>query len=199
MSRLAIAAFASSSIVCLPPASALGIGLAIVALIRHARSPTPTRGRALALAAMVLGGVGLIGQALVMQWHHEVYHAGLDAAMVATLESAIVASVDGDATQVRQMWSASVGRPSVEAVAEFGALIDERYGRVRAVSIVGRRPGRVGLTPTLEVGVTLTFERRTLVGGAVFGVLPTRVFGQPEVRLRSMSIDDAQHDRLSLP
>jgi len=198
-SRMSIAAIACSAVACCPPASALGIGLAVVALLRIARSPVPMRGRGLALAALAIGGVSLIGQTVVIQWYDTVYRERLQSSMVEDLELAIGASVRGDARIVEQLWDETTVVPSRSEIIAFGESLRDRYGALRAVTIIRHQTVGTLTAPAMEVAITITFEKRSLVGSAKFSLVPVPGSPHPRTRIRAIDIEDSQGGDLRLP
>jgi hypothetical protein len=173
------------------PLTALAaIVLACVALHRLRTRPGERTGRGLAIGALVISTVILLGEGWLL--------GELQAEVQDAMTAQATAAVEGCLTPVPEVvpeWDAHGTAPTDAERMAFARAVVRQAGAVTQVSITRR--SAEGLTdPTVSTAFIATCERGTVFGNATFATVPGML--PPQLQLRSIEVDVAG-TRLRLP
>lgn len=143
------------------------------------------------MAALLIGGLGLLVQAWSFGKFQNVVQREVDVSMSENVTRAFHAAERGDSAGVAATWSSAARAPSAEEVARFGEETLRRYGSFRSFSVVLRSPTGGATSGTFDVAATFGFERRELTGSARFTLGATPGALLPRARLDRIALDDA--------
>lgn len=201
-SQPAIASFACGAIgVLLPccpifPFAAMVLGM--VARVRlRARA---MRGRRLAIAGIVLGATGLLGQLWLLRTVAAHLDRSLRSEAVRVAEEAWRAASAGDAAAASLAAGWEAWDPALPALLEVAAEASRRHGELRHLLLAEFRVDSGEASPTAGASVTWQFERRRLVGSIRWRIGPELDLQslQPKIRLESLLVSDAREGDLEL-
>lgn len=142
------------------------------------------------MAALLIGGLGLLLQAWGFGRFQSVVQAEVDASMAENVARAFHSAERGDSAGVAASWADAAKAPSADAVKRFGDETLRRYGAFRSFSVVLRSPTGGATSGSFEVAATFDFERRELTGSARFTLGPTPGALLPRARLNGITLDD---------
>jgi hypothetical protein len=202
--RVRVSAMASvglvlSLVACCPFFSVFGGVLGLMAYRRIALSDGRLGGRRIALTAIFLGaGLGLLS-GVGWTWLARSVDRSLRESVTVCVPAFVRESQQGNAPAALGVWDARAAPLDARSIARFGGETAARYGPMQAFRITSSVGGGSFLTPTLEVAGTFVFASVELPGSAVFSIVPSSSMGWPDLRLRSLTIDDPQRGRLQVP
>lgn len=166
LSQISIAALVCAiggvALPCCPvfPLLAVVLGFASRSRIRRG---APVRGAGMALAAMVLGGLGLFGQGLAFDWMAGRFQEEVESRSLERVERLMMAAAAEDADGVLEAWPSMHGG----RVPEVFAFIEEarsRYGPFESISVSGWTYGGDFGEPDLLAAALWRFRDRDLIG-----------------------------------
>ena len=179
MSQCAIAGFATGLlglvVPCCPVIPVVAMVLGWVARGRIRRDPNLGGGR-LALAAMLLGGAGMLLQGLVIDWFTNRFRETVELRSEAAIDALMRSATEADAEGVQANWGES---SSVAEVLELGGIARDRYGWFRGISVVGWTYGGGFAEPDVEAAVIWNFEGRDLTGSFRMRLVPGTTISDP--------------------
>lgn len=185
------------AIPCCPLMPLVAVVLGFVAH-RRIRLGAPVRGSGIALAAMLLGGAGLLVQGLAIDWFSARYRSEVESRSEANIDAVMRASQAGDLAAIAEAWGS---RGSAEALRRTGRESLERYGAFKGVSVVKWTYGG-GLGETdLVAAVVWEFESRSLTGSFRMDLVPGTTLSDPYPRPRAaeLVISDDRFGDLRVP
>jgi hypothetical protein len=197
LSRLALVSFVLSLLTCLPFAMA-GIITGAIASHRIRTSQGRLRGLPLALAAMIIGAVMMIGQAVLMEWTAGEFMSRNDAA-VRTLTAEVFEAIDEDrARSVERGWSVdATDRAGRAAILSFASEARDRYGLLRSVELIGTEAeGRDFARQVVTSAVVYRFEQAERTGSVRTVLTAEAGSFFPRARLVEIVVEDRERGDL---
>jgi len=173
-----------------PLAALAAIVLACVALHRIRQSAGTRGGKGLAIAALVISTVILLGEGWVL--------GELQSEVQDSMTAQATAAVEGCLTPVPEVvpeWDAHGTAPTDAERTAFARAIVRQAGAVSQVSIT-RRSAEGLAEPTVSTAFIATCERGTVFGNATFATVPGTL--PPNLQLRSIEVEVAG-TRLRMP
>lgn len=180
-SQLAIAAVVVGAVgvllPCCPLVPAVAVILGWIARRRIRLDPGLSGGR-MALVAMVLGAVGLIGQGLLFDWFSKRFREEVESRSEQVAEELMTSATLESAPPVPASWGEVAG-PDGGPLRELGRTARERYGAFLGLSVVDwTYAGDVG-SPDLTAAVIWRFEQRELTGSVRVLLRPSTNLADP--------------------
>ncbi|MFZ9691554.1 MAG: DUF4190 domain-containing protein [Phycisphaerales bacterium] len=165
---------------------------------RRIRLGAPVRGLKLAVAAMLLGGAGLLVQGIAIDWFSAKYRSEVESRSESSIDAVMRASQDGDGDAIAEHWG---GRGSTAALRRLGAETLERYGTFKGVSVVKWTYGGGLGDSDLTAAVVWDFESRRLTGSFRMELVPGTTLSDPFPRPRpaELVISDDRLGDLRVP
>lgn len=199
LSQISIAALVCAiggvALPCCPvfPLLAVVLGFASRSRIRRG---VPVRGAGMALAAMVLGGLGLLGQGLAFDWLAGRFQEEVESRSLERMERLMEAAIAEDPEGVLEAWPRlHGGRP--QEVLDFVAESQSRYGPFESVSVSGWTYGGDFGEPDLLAAALWRFRDRDLTGTFRMRLVPGTSLVDPyptPVPLKLLIADDRLGD-----
>lgn len=185
------------AIPCCPPMPLAAVVLGYLAH-RRIRLGAPVRGAKIAVAAMLLGGVGLLVQGLAIDWFSAKYRSEVETRSEAAIDAVMRAAQAGDVAAIVENWG---GRGATAALRRVGTETLERYGAFKAVSIVKWTYGGGLGESDLTAAVVWDFESRSLTGSFRMELVPGTTLSDPFPRPRpaELVISDDRLGDLRVP
>ena len=143
---------------------------------RRIRLGARVRGAKIAIAAMLLGGAGLLLQGIAIDWFSAKYRSEVESRSEATIDGLLRAAQAGEAAAIVEAWG---GRDQTSALRELGGETLERYGPFKAVSVVKWTYGGGLGDADLIAAVVWEFESRRLTGSFRMELVPGTSISDP--------------------
>jgi hypothetical protein len=165
---------------------------------RRIRLGASVRGSGIALAAMLLGGAGLLVQGLAVDWFSAKYRSEVESRSEANIDAVMRASQTGDLAAIAEAWGS---RGAAEALRRVGSESLERYGAFKGVSVVKWTYGGGLEESDLVAAVVWEFESRSLTGSFRMELVPGTTLSDPFPRPRAseLVISDDRFGDLRVP
>ncbi|MGA1057535.1 MAG: DUF4190 domain-containing protein [Phycisphaerales bacterium] len=165
---------------------------------RRIRLGAPVRGSGIALAAMLLGGAGLLVQGLAIDWFSAKYRSEVESRSEVNIDAVMQAAQGGDLSAIAEAWGS---RGSAEALRRVGSDSLERYGAFKGVSVVKWTYGGGLGESDLVAAVVWEFESRSLTGSFRMELVPGTTLSDPFPRPRAaeLVISDDRFGDLRVP
>ncbi|MCZ6835368.1 MAG: DUF4190 domain-containing protein [Planctomycetota bacterium] len=199
ISALAIVAMVLAVIPCCPPVNLLAVGLGMLAYRRIGRSGGRLRGANVARAAIFAGFALSILSLILLGRFGEQYQQRLKDDMLTDLQVVMQAAIDQQVGVVQSKWSPNAPVvPSDEAILQFGAELEARYGAIERIIIVSQTHSGVSKQ---RIQAALIFQcTRGEYNGSVeveLAFLPMELI--PDIRLHWLMLEDPEAGNLRLP
>ena len=152
---------------------------------RRIRLGARVRGAKIAIAAMLLGGAGLLLQGIAIDWFSAKYRSEVESRSETTIDGLLRAAQAGEAAAIVEAWG---GRDQTSALREFGAEALDRYGAFKAVSVVKWTYGGGLGDADLIAAVVWEFESRRLTGSFRMELVPGTSISDPFPRPRPAEV-----------
>lgn len=152
------------------------------------------------MAGMLLGGVGLVGQMLLLQAFARHVDRSIEEACERAVVEAWRAAESGDAAAAATAAGWSRRDPAIADLLADAAEADRRYGAFRHVLLSDFRVEAGPDGPTAAASGVWQFEQRRLVGRIGWQIGPEVDLGRmaPTARLQSLLIADPREGDLEL-
>ncbi len=163
-STLAVAALVAACLVCCPFSGAVSFILAWSALRRIRLSEGRLGGRRIALAAMTIGSVSLIGWYVLISWHG----ARQQVVMESMFAEAVQVTLDAT-PETRTLWLDSwppMDAAQRESLLAFATTARQRYGRLLSVTVENIEVGGTQDPSRFDAALFLEFEQGRRPGAA---------------------------------
>ncbi len=185
---------------CCPLVPLAGLVLGAVARANIRRRAGALGGGRLALAGLLLGAAGLLGQMLLLQSFASHLERSIEEACGRIATEAWRAAESGDAAAAATAAGWPWQDPAIAAMLADAAEADRRYGGFRHVLLSEFRIEQGPDGPTAAASSVWQFERRRLVGRIGWEIGPEVDLGTmaPKVRLRSLLISDPREGDLEV-
>jgi hypothetical protein len=181
LSQLSIAALVCAiggvALPCCPVFPLLAVVLGFVARSRIRRG-VPVRGAGLALAAMVLGGVGLLAQGLAFDWMAGRFQGEVESRSLDRMERLMAAATAADRDATLAAWPRRHGGRVDESIA-FAAEAIARYGPFESISVSGWTYGGDFGEPDVLAATVWRFRDRDLTGTFRMRLVPGTSLADP--------------------
>lgn len=166
LSQLSIAAIVCAiggvALPCCPVFPLLAVVLGFVARSRIRRG-AEVRGAGLALAAMLLGGLGLLGQGLAFDWMAGRFQEQVESRSIDRVERLMAAATAQDLEATLEAWPRRHGGRADDIIA-FAGEAQSRYGPFESISVSGWTYGGDFGEPDLLAAAVWRFRDRDLTG-----------------------------------
>lgn len=165
---------------------------------RRIRLGAGVRGAKIAVAAMLLGGAGLLVQGFAIDWFSAKYRSEVESRSEAIVDSVMRAAQTDDAAAISAAWG---GRDRTPALRELGAATLDRYGAFKGVSVVRWTYGGGVGEADLVAAAVWAFESRSLTGSFRMELVPGSSISDPFPRPRpcELVISDDRFGDLRVP
>ena len=165
---------------------------------RRIRLGAKVRGAKIAIAAMLLGGAGLLLQGLVIDWFSAKYRSEVESRSETTIDELLRAAQAEDVAAIATAWG---GRGQTSALRDLGSETLERYGAFKWVSVVKWTYGGGLGDADLVAAVVWEFETRRLTGSFRMELVPGRSISDPfpQPRPAELVISDDRLGELRVP
>lgn len=197
-----LSALATTSVVLLlipivgPMASLLLGGLA---LMRIRDSAGRLRGRRLALAGLLGGGVLLIAQAWGLEALLGSVARGMDTRMREAATAIVAARDEESARAALGGWSGRAEeRIGPEAIVRFAEEVRERYGELRGISTMSGDRDVAGPGQLVTFAVAFRFDGADRIGTVTTRLEPSVTELMPSARIVEIRLDDRERGELRL-
>jgi hypothetical protein len=157
-------------------------------------------GRRLAIAGIVLGAAGLLGQLWLLRTVAARFDRSLRSEAVRVAEEAWRAASAGDAVAASLAAGWEAWDPASPALLEVAAEASRRHGDLRHLLLAEFRVDLAEGSPIAGASVNWQFERRRLVGSIRWRIGPELDLQslEPRIRLESLLISDAREGDLEV-
>lgn len=197
--RVAITGLCFGLVPCCPPTGFVGSMLGLLVLVRDRDRTLPAAIRRLATAAVLVGALGAMLNAWLVQRGLDTYGRQQEIVIRDLVATAFGVDPDGaggtrparDRSPAGSL-EAFAAEPPVtpEAIAAFRAEVEAVYGTYEGVSFLSRSASGTTMRPIVEAAVRFDFERGEPLGTLVFTATPPRLPDiAPILRIRTILID----------
>lgn len=163
--------------VAIPCCPLMPVAAVLLGFLAHRKIRAGTvRGARLALAAMLLGGAGLLVQGLAIDWFSNRYRAEVESRSEARIDAVLRAAQSNEVEAIAEAWGS---RGSLGDLRSLGAATLDRYGAFKGASVVKWTYGSGLSQPDLTAAVVWEFERRSLTGSFRMELIPGTSLGDP--------------------
>lgn len=152
---------------------------------RRIRLGAKVRGAKIAIAAMLLGGAGLLLQGIAIDWFSAKYRSEVESRSEATIDGLLRAAQAGESEAIVEAWG---GRERTSMLRAVGAETLERYGPFKGVSVVKWTYGGGLGDADLIAAVVWEFESRRLTGSFRMELVPGTTISDPFPRPRPAEV-----------
>lgn len=142
-----------------PLTSLPAIVLGTLALWRLPRTEAAAKSRRFALAAVLIGAIGITLQYGLSAWLADMQEQGHRESMRDTVLAAVEAAQQQDLDAIRDLWfNTEVNLPDDQAALDFGIVALDRYGPITGVSITNVSSTRSLLPANVRFEAALMFD-----------------------------------------
>jgi hypothetical protein len=193
-SRLAVLSLVLSVV---PVASALGVILAVISLVRIRGDPH-LEGRMLAWTGLVVGTIvsvasGLMGYALAEQFRQLVQRPGI----------ALKAAMDGDGATFRAQMTGPGAEVTSPELFAWTSQMRQRFGEIRSVTASADRPSSAPAPgpqgDQMTAAFIVEFERERVPALVLFAAPEGSSGGLLQAKIRRLILEPAQGARIVFP
>lgn len=181
LSQVSIAALVCAiggvAVPCCPLFPMLAIVLGLVARSRIRRGAA-VRGGRMAVAAMVLGGVGLVGQGVAFDWLAGRFQTEVQTRSLQRIEELMRAAAAADVAGTLEVWPRVHGGRPDEVIA-FADAAESRYGPFESVSVSTWTYGGEFGEPDVRAAALWRFRDRDLIGVFRMRLVPGTSLANP--------------------
>jgi len=194
--RTAIAGLTVGLVPCCPPAGFAGSMLGLLVLLRDRDRILPRPVRRLAIAAVLVGAIGSMLNAMVL----ERGLAEVAKRQEADIRDRVAAVFDragaGWPAPALETFAAGRDRPGAADLEVFVDEVERRFGAYRGLRIVASGSGGTTMRPTREAAVRFEFERDEVLGSLT--LIATPALPLPRLSLWSITVEPGAGEVLRL-